>query len=143
MPETIGYDAAARRLRVGAGCVDNVAPEVWAYEVSGKRVLAQWFSYRGRDRSRPMIGDRRAPSPLGDIQPAGWLAEYTTELLNVLNVLGRLVRLEAGQADLLARVCAGATISVADLAASVAETGGAAARKPGRRRDERQSELIG
>lgn len=28
MPETIAYDAAARRLRVGEGCVDNVAPEV-------------------------------------------------------------------------------------------------------------------
>ncbi len=143
MPEAIGYDAAARCLRVGAGRVENVAPEVWAYEVSGKRVLAQWFSYRGRDRSRPMIGDRRAPSPLGDIGPSGWLAEYTTELLAVLNVLGRLVRLEAGQADLLARVCAGATVPAADLAAAVAGAGGVVARKPGRRRDERQSELIG
>ena len=118
-------------------------PEVWAYEVSGKRVLAQWFSYRGRDRSRPMIGDRRAPSPLGSIQPAGWLAEYTTELLNVLNVLGRLVRLEAAQAELLDRVCSGSTIAAAELAAPVAGAGAPAGRKPGRRRDERQSELIG
>lgn len=106
-------------------------------------MLAQWFSYRGRDRSRPMIGDRRAPSPLGEIQPAGWLAEYTTELLNVVNVLGRLVRLEPMQADLLARVCEGATIPAGDLAAAVAEGGGPAPRKPGRRRDERQTELIG
>jgi hypothetical protein len=66
------------------------------------------FSYRGRDRSRPIIGDRRPPSPLGDIQPAGWLAEYTTELLNVLNVLGLLIKLEPKQADFLKRVCAGA-----------------------------------
>ena len=94
MPEAIFYDPAARRLHVGAGHVDNVSPEVWAYEVSGKQVLTQWFSYRCRDRSRPMIGDRRPPSPLGDIQPEGWLAEYTTELLNVLHVLGRLVALE-------------------------------------------------
>ena len=95
MPETIAYNPVARRLQIGAGYVDNVSPEVWAYEVSGKQVLTQWFSYRGRDRSRPIIGDRRPPSPLGDIQPTGWLAEYTTELLNVLNVLGRLVKLEA------------------------------------------------
>jgi hypothetical protein len=32
---------------------------MWAYEVSGKNVLRQWFSYRRRDRSKPVIGDRR------------------------------------------------------------------------------------
>jgi hypothetical protein len=85
MPDAIAYDAMKRRLHVGSGHVDNVPPEVWAYEVSGKQVLAQWFSYRRRDRSRPIIGDRRPPSPLGDIQPEGWLAEYTTELLSTLN----------------------------------------------------------
>ena len=74
MPGTICYKEAARRLHVGAGWIDNVPPAVWAYEVFGKQVLAQWFSYRGRDRSRPLIGDRRPPSPLGDIQPAGWPA---------------------------------------------------------------------
>ena len=68
------------------------------------------FSYRKKDRSRPIIGDRRPPSPLNDIQPDGWLAEYTTELLNVLNVLGRLVRLEPKQADLLDRICGGPLI---------------------------------
>jgi hypothetical protein len=80
---------------------------VWAYEVSGKHVLTQWFSYRKRHRDRPLIGDKRPPSPLGEIQPDRWLAEYTTELLNLLNVLGRLVELEPAQADLLDRVCAG------------------------------------
>ena len=103
MPETITYNPTVHRLQVGAGHVDNVSPEVWAYEVSGKQVLTQWFSYRGRDRGRPMIGDRRPPSPLGDIQPEGWLSEYTTELLNVLNVLGRLVALEPKQANLQGR----------------------------------------
>jgi hypothetical protein len=75
--------------------------------VSGKQVLMQWFSYRKRNRERPQIGDRRTPSPLGDIQPDAWPAEYTTELLNVLNVLGRLVAREPAQADLLERICAG------------------------------------
>jgi hypothetical protein len=107
MPDTISYDAANRRLRIGSGHIDNVPPAVWAYEVSGKQVLTQWFSYRRRNRERPLIGDHRPPSPLGDIQPEGWPAEYTTELLNVLNVLGRLVGLEPAQADLLERICAG------------------------------------
>ena len=123
--------------------MDNVAREVWAYEVSGKQVLTQWFSYRGRDRSRPIIGDRRPPSPLGDIQPDGWLAEYTAELLRVLNVLGRLVRLQPKQADLLTRICAGPTVAASTLQ-DAASTGKAApAAKPGRRRNDRQGELIG
>ena len=111
MPDTISYDAANRRLWIGSGHVDNVPPAVWAYEVSGKQVLTQWFSYRRRNRERPQIGDHRPPSPLCDIQPDAWPAEYTTELLNVLNVLGRLVALEPAQADLLERICAGPTLT--------------------------------
>ena len=64
------------------------------------------------------IGNRRSPSPLGEIQPNGWLAEYTTELHNVLHVLGRLVALESRQADLLNRICAGSLLSSDDLLAS-------------------------
>ncbi|MGL4511869.1 MAG: type ISP restriction/modification enzyme [Lacipirellulaceae bacterium] len=92
---------------MGEGYVENVPAEVWAYEVSGKQVLRQWFSYRKRDRDRPMMGDRRPPSPLGKTQPDHWLAEYTTELLNVLHVLGRLVLLEPAQQRLLEGICAG------------------------------------
>ncbi len=62
-------------------------------------MLTQWFSYRKRNRERPIIGDRRPPSKLGDIQPDHWLAEYTTELLNVLHVLALLVELEPAQAS--------------------------------------------
>jgi hypothetical protein len=117
MPDEISYDAAKRRLLVGDGFIDNVPPEVWEYEVSGKRVLTQWFSYRKKDRERPIIGDRRPPSKLGDIQPDHWLAEYTSELLNVLHVLGSLVELEPLQAKLLARICSGTLITAAELAA--------------------------
>ena len=54
---------------------------------------------------------RRPPSKLNDIQPSHWLPEYTTELLNVLNVLSLLVQLEPAQADLLERICAGPLLS--------------------------------
>jgi hypothetical protein len=90
-------------------------PKVWLYEVSGKQVLLQWFSYRKLNRERPIIGDRRKPSSLGAIQPDRWLAEYTTELINLLNVLGWLVDLEPAQAALLESVCAGPTISMEEL----------------------------
>jgi hypothetical protein len=144
MPDTISYDPKVRRLNVGSGYIENVSPEVWGYEVSGKQVLTQWFSYRQRDRSRPIIGDRRPPSPLSNFQPAGWLAEYTTDLMNVLNVLGLLVKLEPKQAHLLNRICAGPTITDADLKAAIAKTHPAQGpRKAIRRRTERQEELLG
>ena len=114
-PDQIDYVATLRRLTVGDGFIDNVPPAVWEYEVSGKQVLVQWFSYRRRDRSRPIIGNRRPPSPLAGIQPDSWLAEYTTELMNVLHVLGRLVALEPRQAGLLSRICNGPLLSADDL----------------------------
>lgn len=115
MPDSIGYDVSNKRLLVGTGYVENVEPAVWQYEVSGKQVLLYWFSYRKADRDRPIIGDRRPPSPLGNIQPDHWLTEYTTELINLLNVLGCLVDLEPAQAGLLERICDGPTISVEEL----------------------------
>jgi hypothetical protein len=125
------YDPATRRLNVGKGDVENVTPEMWAYEVSGKRVLWNWFSYRRGDRSRPIIGDRRPPSPLDGIQPDRWLPEYTTDLLDLLHVLGRLIALEPAQAALLSRICAGPLQSVEELAAAGAfAVSGTVASKP-------------
>ncbi len=118
MPDTIDYDGTNRRLLVGDGRVEPVEPHVWEYEVSGKKVLRQWFSYRKKTRERPIIGTRRQPSPLGDIHPDRWLPEYTTELINLLNVLGLLTDLEPLQGDLLRRICSSPTISHDELQAA-------------------------
>jgi hypothetical protein len=115
MPDSIEYDEAKRKLLIGSGYVEGVPPEVWNYEVSGKHVLRQWFSYRKANRERPIIGDRRPPSKLGDIKPEQWLAEYTTELINLLNVLGWLANLEPAQGEVLERVCIGQTIDIEEL----------------------------
>ncbi len=115
MPETITYDLAQQRLLIGKGFVEGVAPAVWNYEVSGKQVLRQWFSYRQKDRDRPVMGDRRPPSKLEEVQADHWLADYTTDLIDLLNVLGLLVELEPKQADLLERLCAGSLISLTEL----------------------------
>jgi hypothetical protein len=100
-PNELRYDAAARRLFVGKGYIENASQAMVDYDVSGMNVLTQWFSYRKKDRRRPIIGDRRPPSPLSDIQPDHWLAEYTSDLLDLLHVLGRLVALEPAQAEVL------------------------------------------
>lgn len=129
MPDEISYDPGTRRLSIGSGYIDNVAPEIWTYEVSGKHVLKQWFSYRKRDRARPIMGDRRPPSPLGNIQPDHWIAEYTTDLIDLLHVLGGLVALEPAQNALLEAICTGPLIDAAELSAAV-EAARAAAPPP-------------
>ena len=115
LPDTMDYDPAARRLTIGKGYVENVTPEMWGYEVSGKQVLWQWFSYRRRDRTKPPMGDKRPPSPLEQIVPDAWLPEYTTDLLDLLHVLGRLIALEPKQADLLRRICDSQLLSAGEL----------------------------
>ena len=117
LPDNIRYNSMERRLHIGVGHIDNVAAAVWNYEIDGKHVVPQWFSYRKRDRSKPPMGDKRPPSPLQTIQPDHWLAEYTTDLLDLLNVLTLLVELEPEQERLLEEVCAGPLISEADLLA--------------------------
>ncbi|MBN2132980.1 MAG: N-6 DNA methylase [Sedimentisphaerales bacterium] len=115
MPETIEYDAARQRLLIGDGYIEHVPQAIWEYEVSGKHVLRQWFSYRQKNRERPVMGDRRPPSKLEQIQADHWLAEYTSDLIDLLNVLRLLVELEPHQADLLDRICASPLISITDL----------------------------
>ncbi len=139
-PDGIEYFDVLRRLKVGDSFIDNVPPAVWEYEVSGKKVLTQWFSYRRRDRSRPVIGDRRPPSALERIQTDGWLAEYTKELMNVLHVLGRLIALEPRQADLLSRICDGPLLGADDLRAQGAFDGSVAVHP--RRSTEGQGSLL-
>ena len=117
-PNELRYDAAARRLFVGTGYVDNVSQAMVDYDVSGMNVLNQWFSYRKKDRRRPIIGDRRPPSPLSDIQPDHWLAEYTSDLLYLLHVLGRLVALEPAQAHVLDDILAATLLEHEQLVAA-------------------------
>lgn len=117
-PNELRYDAAARRLFVGKGYVENVSQAMFDYDVSGMNVLNQWFSYRKKDRRRPIIGDRRPPSPLSDIQPDHWLAEYTSDLLDLLHVLGRLIALEPAQAKVLEDILGGTLIEHSHLIAS-------------------------
>ncbi|MGB3313622.1 MAG: type ISP restriction/modification enzyme, partial [Albidovulum sp.] len=140
MPDDIRHDHDNQRLYVGEGFIDNVSQRVWEYEVSGKQVLLHWFSYRKKDRTRTTIGERRPPSPLEAIFPDHWLAEYTSELLNVLHVLGRLVALEDRQANLLQHICDGPIITVDALQAVGAFDAKGSGK--GGKADDRQDSLI-
>jgi hypothetical protein len=102
-------EAQTATLHVGAGRIAPVRPEVWAYEVSGMRIINKWFGYRKKNPAG------RRSSPLDDIHFDTWPADYTTDLLQLLNVLTLCVELEPAQAQLLAQVSAGSLVTVADL----------------------------
>ena len=63
------------------------------------KIVRKWFDYR---KENP--GGRRS-SPLDAVVPDRWPARFTTELLELLNVLGRCVELEPVQEDILDRIC--------------------------------------
>ena len=116
LPSDIEYDVTKNRLNIGRGFVDNVTQAMWDYKISGKAVLRHWFSYRKHDRTRTTIGEKkRPPSPLEKIQPESWQSQYTDDLIDLLNVLGRLIALEPKQADLLTRICDGPLIHAEDI----------------------------
>jgi hypothetical protein len=118
MPDTLGYDQDKHELIVGSGHISHVTPRMREYDVSGTNILDKWFGYRRKNRERPIIGERR-PSPLEeDIQATTWLAPYTSELLDLLHVLGLVADLEPDQERLLRDILDGPLISVEDLTAA-------------------------
>lgn len=142
MPDgELRHDATANHLHVGAGVVGNVTTAMVRYEVSGVNVLNKWFSYRRRTRERPVMGDRRV-SPLLDIRPDHWLAEYTKDLIDLLNVLGLLIDLEPDQANLLTEIMAGPLVTVTDLTDAAVLPVAPSARKVGNRGAARAQTLF-
>ena len=109
MPESITYDAARSTLVVGDGQFAPVRPEVIAYTVGGRNVLKSWFDYRKKEP-----GGRRV-SPLDHIYPTEWDPDWTTEAIDLLTVLTRLVDLEPTQADVLSHVLAGDLLTMNEL----------------------------
>jgi len=111
LPDEMTYDAATHTLAVGNGSIGPVSPEVVAYEVSGMNVLRKWFGYRRATRPQ----SRGEQSELDDVRPAQWPSAYTTDLLQLLQVLELVTQLEPEQAALLERVLTNPRVTVDDL----------------------------
>ncbi|MYS22504.1 N-6 DNA Methylase [Streptomyces sp. DvalAA-14] len=109
MPEALRYDPEAEQLWVGSGCIAPVPRSTREYEVSGMNVLDKWFGYR---RRKP-AGKRRLE--LDGVVAQSWSPDWTTQLLELLNVLGLLVQEEPGQRELLDAICAGPLVPVGKL----------------------------
>jgi hypothetical protein len=112
MPEAIDYEATTRELLIGAGRIGPVEASVWTYEVSGMKVLKHWFDRRKREP------DGRRSSPLDAVVNTTWDPDWTSELLETLNVLTLLIDLEPTQAALLERIMSGPLITLDDLVRS-------------------------
>ena len=100
-PETFAYNDETATLHVGAGEFAPVAPELFAFEVSGLKVVQSWLKYRMKK------GAGKKSSPLDDIRPTRWTSQFTTELLELLWALEATLAAYPEQAQLLQEVIAG------------------------------------
>lgn len=110
-PDSFKYGEATRTLRIGAGELHPVSPEVFEFEVSGLKVVQSWLSYRMKK------GSGKKSSPLDNIRPERWTSEFTTELLQLLWVLEATVQGYGEQQDLLDAVVAAPCFAAAELPA--------------------------
>jgi len=133
MADVIGFDPATRTLRVGAGRIAPVSEEMWEYETSGYKLLRRWFSRRKRHP------EGRTSSDLDEIVGRSWQPQWTTELLDLLNVLVLLVGLDPSQRNIFDQITEGPLLTVADLTgAEILPVG----ERPQVERPERQSQQL-
>ncbi|GHG09348.1 hypothetical protein GCM10017783_22350 [Deinococcus piscis] len=97
-PEDFSYDEEQNLLRVGAGEVGPVPPEVWEFEVSGLRPLRSWLGYRMKKPAGKQSGE------LSKIRPERWTPELTEELLELIWLLEGTVERQPQLAGLLDEV---------------------------------------
>ncbi len=100
MPTDVIYDADRSIIVLGDGEFGPVREEAWNYDVGGRNVIKSWVNYR---KAEP--GGKKN-SPLDRNHVDEWDPDWTTEFIDLLTVLTRLVELEPEQADLLERVLA-------------------------------------
>jgi hypothetical protein len=103
-PTSHSYDPEKQQLHVGDGVFEPVSKEVRAYSVSGLDVIGSWLDYRMKE------GAGRKSSPLDDIRPEAWPAEFDEELLHVLWIIEHTVAMSDDLNETLDRIVAGSTI---------------------------------
>ena len=115
MPESANsfrYHASTHELEVGRGRVTGVLPEVWGFTVSGMPVVRKWLAYRCARRAGR---GGKSNNPLDLVGMTVWPEEWSDELLDLLRVLTLTVAARDQQGELLMKICAGRTVSAADL----------------------------
>jgi len=134
-PETFGYEEATRTLTVGTGTFGPVAPESWAFEVSGRHVLESWLKYRMK------AGAGKKSSPLDAIRPERWTAAYTSALLNLLWVLEATLATYPEQEATMGAILEGPLFSAEELP-TVPESARKAPEKPDDAKKPKQVKFV-
>ncbi|MFJ2744127.1 type ISP restriction/modification enzyme [Streptomyces sp. NPDC087440] len=99
-PDAIAYDHEESALVVGGtGRISPVPEAAWTFEVGGVRVLERWFEVRTAEA---------APGSLEAVRPGEWPKEWSSELLELVTVLGLYAELadakpEFGPAEEISR----------------------------------------
>ncbi|MBK3570859.1 type ISP restriction/modification enzyme, partial [Streptomyces sp. MBT62] len=92
LPLTLHYDRDEETLHLDEGRISPVPPESWDFEVSGVRVLEEWFTSRTSESAEP--------GTLAAIRPTTWQQTWTSELLELITVLALLAELRPQQEEL-------------------------------------------
>ena len=106
------YDPDRQALQVGDGELLGVPPEAWDFEVSGMPVMRKWLGYRtakGAGRSAS------STSPLDQIRPTRWYAEWSAELVQLVSTLATTASLMDEGASLLDDILASRLIAATDV----------------------------
>ncbi|MFF1834006.1 type ISP restriction/modification enzyme [Streptomyces sp. NPDC058231] len=118
-PTTLEYDATSETLVLGTGRISPVPPGAWEFRVGGVRMLELWFGRRTAAAAEPEDG-------LDALRPPVWPQEWTSELLELVTVLGLLAGLRPRQEEL----AQGPEIAPEELRAAGVLPVPAAARRP-------------
>lgn len=97
-PETFSFDHSTETLFVGSGTFYPVSPDVWNFEISGRKPLSSWLGYRKRNPAG------KKSSELDHILSACWSPIFTRELLELIWLLEATIEIQPDLTELLERI---------------------------------------
>lgn len=109
LPATRSYDATRQVIVVGAGEIEGVSPEVWAFNTGGMDVVNTWLGYRMDNRAG------RGSSTLDHLRTSTWTITQTLELLTLLNIIRRTIELTPKAKENLGLILKGPCFTPAEL----------------------------
>nr|WP_237454294.1 type ISP restriction/modification enzyme [Pseudonocardia sp. SID8383] len=110
--DEVVFDASSQTLRIGDGQLSGVEEAVWNLEVSGYAVLRRWIAHRTR---RGYGRAASSPKPLDKIRPEVWEDDWNDDLLDVVSILNRSLKIWPAVEQILVHICEGPLISASEL----------------------------
>jgi hypothetical protein len=120
-PLAVRYAPEEEALDIGSGRISPVPEGAWEFHAGGARVLDTWFG------PRTSAG---APGTLEAVRPAGWPRARTSELLELITVLGLLAELRPRCRRLASHIMEGPCVTTRKLHQAGILPVDAAARRP-------------